>query len=67
MHCIICRWTEGGHDPQCPRELTPDQKKRYRAGWIDGRNYRSVADKNDPIYGFGHVNGDIAADEWWNC
>ena len=64
--CSICRWYNGGHDADCPRELTPEQKERYDAGRRAGRGYHSAEKPNDPIYMFGWVAGDIAADEWWN-
>lgn len=64
--CHICRWYNGGHDADCPRELSPEQEKRYNAGRRAGRGYRSAEEPNDPIYMFGWVAGDVAADEWYN-
>src|SRR5688572_27364384 len=62
--CRICCWYNDGHDVNCPRELSPDQEIRYNAGWKAGRKYNDAADPQDPIYMFGYINGDIAADVW---
>lgn len=66
MRCCICGWYNDKHDSNCPRELSGATRERYDRGWSDGRNSRPIADADDPIYGFGWINGDIACDEWWN-
>ena len=64
--CRICCWYNGGHDADCPREMSPEQEARFNRGRRDGRGRRKAADKADPIYMFGWLRGDVAADEWEN-
>ena len=66
--CLICRWYDGGHDADCPREMSPEQEARFNRGRRDGRARREATDTDnaDPIYMFGWLRGDVAADEYEN-
>lgn len=48
--------------------MSPAEDARFRRGWRDGRRRRDAndADKADPIYMFGWLRGDVAADVWEN-